>query len=130
MDMDKDHLASKKARVSHLPSATEDLAHCVTDVKSWMDENHLKMNSDKTVFLVVGSSRMVCKYESDSSTVTGDTIQRSRCKKYLGTWIDENLSFKEHIKRKCGIALGNIQRLKRIKHFFSLKNPLLQLLWP
>ena len=80
------------------------------------------MNLDKTEFLLVGSSRMVCKCESDTITVTGDTIQRSRCIKYLGTWIDENLSFKEDIKRKCGIAMGNIQRLKRIKHFFHSRS--------
>ena len=61
---------------------------------------------------------MVCKCELDTITVTGDTIQRSKSIKYLGTWIGENLSFKEHIKRKCGIAMGHIQRLKRIKHFF------------
>ena len=99
----------------------------MTDVKSWMDENHLKMNLNKSEFLLVGLSRMVCKCELDTITVTGDTIQRSRCIKYLGTWIDENLSIKEHIKRTCGIAMGNIQRLKRIKHFL-LKKPLLQLL--
>ena len=127
-----DHLASKKAKVSQLPGAIEDLEHCMTDVKSWMNENLLKMNSDKTEFLVVGWSRMICKCESDTITVTGDTIQRSKCIKCLGTWIDENLSFKEHIKRKCGIAMGNIQILKRIKklNISSLKKPLLQLLWP
>ena len=81
----------------------------MTDVKSWMDENHLKMDSDKTEFLVVGSHRMVCKCELDTITVTGDSIQRSRCIKYLGTLIDDKLSFKEHIKRKCGMAMGNIQ---------------------
>ena len=63
-----DHLASKKAKVSQLPGAIEDLEHCMTDVKSWMDENCLKMNSDKIEFLVVGLSRMVCKCKSDTIT--------------------------------------------------------------
>ena len=49
-----DHLASKKTKVSQLPDAIEDLEHCMTDVKSWIDENHLNMNSDKTDSLVVG----------------------------------------------------------------------------
>ena len=74
----------------------------MTDVKSWMDENHLKMNLDKTEFLLVGLSRMVCKCELDTITVTGDTIQRSRCIKYLGTWIDENFPLRsilrEHVE--------------------------------
>ena len=44
------HLAFKKAKVSHLPGTIEDLEHCMTDVKSWMDKKHLKMNLDKTEF--------------------------------------------------------------------------------
>ena len=51
---------------------------------SYVHPRDCKVNvNGKTDFLVGGLSRMVCKCKSDTITVTGDIIQRSRFIKYL-----------------------------------------------
>jgi len=33
------------------------MENCITDVRSWMINNKLKLNDDKTEFLVIGTSK-------------------------------------------------------------------------
>ena len=42
-------------------------------------------------------------------------VQRSSVIKYLGTHMDEKLSFKEHITAKCRTVAINFQRIKAIQ---------------
>ena len=39
--------------------------------------------------------------------------------KYLGAWIDSNLSFKKHITERCENAMWNLHKLKHIRKFLD-----------
>ena len=39
--------------------------------------------------------------------------------KYLGAWIDSNLSFKKHIPERCKNAMWNLHKLKHIRKFLD-----------
>ena len=77
-----DHLASKKAKVSQLPGAIEDLEYCMTEVKSWMDKNHLKMKLDKTEFLAVANTLFVRLPDVDIKEL--QAVQNTAAKLVLG----------------------------------------------
>ena len=36
----------------------ENLEKCIVNVKNWMDENQLKMNDDKTEYIIFSSNKM------------------------------------------------------------------------
>ena len=91
------------------------LQECSKSIKIWMDQNRLRMNSSKTEFIMVGSRQHLSKVSTTTIDVNGDLIERSSSVKYLGVDIDERLSFKQHIKRKCRTAIGNFHRLKKIR---------------
>ena len=55
------------------------LEKCAKRVKSWMDSNRLKMNDDKTEYIVFASSRMLTHIECDSININGISIPRSEC---------------------------------------------------
>ena len=95
------------------------LEKCAKRVKSWMDSNRLKMNDDKTEYIVFSSSRMLTHIECDSININGISIPRSECIRYLGAWLDQQLSLRKHIMLKCRTAMMNLQRLKMIRKYLT-----------
>jgi hypothetical protein len=47
--------------------------------------------------------------------IAGDIIKRESQVRYLGAFICETVSFKEHVKRKCRSAMINYLRIKYAK---------------
>ena len=41
--------------------------------------------------------------------------------KYLGSWLDETLSFREHITKKCKVASLNLYNIRNIQNFLMHK---------
>ena len=84
-----------------------------------MDQNHLQMNSSKTKFILIGSKQRLIKCEPDIININGEPVKLSKCIKYLGAWIDSQLSFKTHINLKCRTAWWNLQKLKLIGNMLT-----------
>ena len=97
------------------------LEHTITDIKDWMDENRLKMNSDKTEFILMGSKQQLQKSITSDININGQIIKRSKQIKYLGADLDEQLTLKGMITRKCRTAMGNLQKLKKIRKCLTSK---------
>ena len=45
--------------------------NCLTDIYTWMSQNKLKLNADKTEVLVMGTPQMRAKISIPSITVSG-----------------------------------------------------------
>ena len=79
------------------------------DIKSWMDQVHLKLNKSKTESIYFGWPSQLGKCVATTIDVNGETIARSDVTKYLGAHLDSALNFKQHIKTKCKAAMFNLQ---------------------
>ena len=112
----KDFLASKG---NEEDNTIYQLQNCCTKVKNWMDHNRLKMNSDKTEFILIGSKQQLQKCYTKQININSENIIMSETIKYLGAWIDSNLSFKKHITERCKNAMWNVHRLKHIRKFLD-----------
>ena len=62
-----------------------------------MNRNKLKINEDKTEFLIAGTSRQHAKVLFNSLSVSGTIIPASPCVKNVGVIIDEELTLNNHI---------------------------------
>ena len=87
--------------------------------KKWIDSMRLKMNEGKTEFIIIGSGHQIAKCSTTHLNVNNIEVQRSNVIKYLGTHMDEKLSFKEHITAKCRTAAFNLQRIKAIQRVLT-----------
>ena len=94
------------------------LRNCLMNVKTWMDENRLKMNDGKTEFIMFGAKKQLGKCKT-SIDVNKTVVNNSEVVKYLGTWMDCNLNFKDHIVKKCRTAIINLQWIKLIRPFLN-----------
>ena len=82
------------------------------EIKSWMDQVHLKMNESKTEFIYFGWPSQLDKCIKTSININEEEIVRANITKYLGAYLDSKLDFKEHIKTKCKAAMLNIYKIR------------------
>ena len=77
------------------------------------------MNSSKTEFIMFGHRAQLNKCIRNELNVNSESVARSNEIKYLGAWLDENLSLHKHITVKCATAMSHLQRIKLIRHNLS-----------
>ena len=88
-----DNLSVKKeftpAKNEDESKGIQDLQHCMEEVQGWMEGNQLKLNSDKTEFILFGLRQMLSKSFTTNIEVNGHTIDRSIMVKYLGAQLHQ-----------------------------------------
>ena len=89
------------------------------DIKSWMDQVHLKLNEAKTEFIYFGWPSQLGKCATTTIDVNGETVTRSSITKYLGAHLDSALNFKQHIKTKCKATIFNLQHIHATRKYLT-----------
>ena len=95
------------------------LEDTLIDVKEWMNLVKLKMNTGKTEFIIFGHSKQLEKCVTQQIDVVENMIDRSSCIHYLGAFLDENLTLKEHVKRKSATSIRNFYKIRKIRKFLT-----------
>lgn len=97
------------------------LQQCLISVQDWMTTNKLKLNPDKTEFLLIGHERQRIKYLSMFPvTLIGNETRPSKTAKILGIVFDENFNFRTHINNVCKLSYYHIRDLRRIRKHLNL----------
>ena len=63
-----------------------------------MNNVKLKSNPDKTEFIMFGNGVQLRKCLTNSLQVVKDRIEKSKFIQYLGSYLDETLSFRNHVQ--------------------------------
>ena len=86
---------SKGAPVSLFHSALSDVENCIESIVFWMQRNKLKLNTEKTEVLPVGSDAQLCSINQNSTSTAGKSVTFQSSVKDLGIHIDQTLSMKD-----------------------------------
>ena len=92
---------------------------CIRNLSGWMFNNKLKLNDDKTEFLLIGSQYQRSKIVRNSITVGEHTITAAPVAKNLGIWIDETLTLAHQVHQVCRSAFHQIFLLHKIRPFLT-----------
>ena len=105
------HLTHKNAKI-----AFDRLGKCLEDVKLWVCANKLKLNADKTDFIIFGSKSQQDKLNPFFPVnILGESLIPSDAVKKLGVWFDSGFSFTKHVKsvrKLCFIQMRDLRQIK------------------
>ena len=90
---------------------------CIKDLKDWMIRDQLKLNDDKTEFLLIGTKQQLEKVNFSSITVGDALIEATSEVRNLGSWFDSHLNMSIHISKLCASAFCHLYNIGRIRKF-------------
>lgn len=80
------------------------MERCISDLTKWMYQDKLKINDDKTEFLIIGSRQQLLKINPCTVRVGTTDIKPVSEVRNLGSWFDSNFSMFTHVSKSCSAA--------------------------
>ena len=85
-----------------------------------MTSNRLKLNSDKTQFIWLGTRLQLAKVQCQTIILGTSTIPISAKVMCLGVVLDSELKFDAHIKRLSGCCFFHLRQLRTVRHAITV----------
>ena len=93
------YLSFSYTNPSHLDTTISRLQECITVIRRWMTVNFLKLNDDKTEFILFISQYARVSFLSASIKVGDGTVLPVKCVRNLGAFFDSHLNMVDHISQ-------------------------------
>ena len=101
-------------------STISELQNCLSSVQSWMAANKLKLNPDKTEFIVFGNKTQREKLASFFPVdILGNQLSPSDSVRNLGVNFDSDLTMSKHISDVIRSSFFHIKDLRRIRRHLT-----------
>ena len=113
------HTTFKPTTQDSETKAMKDIENSAITINDWINRNKLKMNTSKTEFILFGSKQQLNKFLTTDIDIAGDKVSRVKCIRYMGTYLNDTLTLKEHVKTKCRTAMLNFFRIKNACSYHS-----------
>ena len=95
------------------------LGSCLDDIRAWMKENFLQLNSCKTEAMLIGTHKQVSSARNICPTSDGQVIHLSSVISNLEVKFDPSLSFDAHIKHICKTSFFHLRNIAWLKPSLS-----------
>ena len=104
----------------HASLAFERLKKCLDDVRKWLSVNKLKLNPDKTGFILFGSKNICTKLgKFFPVNILGTLLSPAEAIRNLGVWFDSDFSFSCHVRNICKACFVHIRDLKQLRGYLT-----------
>ena len=85
-----------------------------------MGNNKLKLNPDKTEFIVIGDDQIRSSLKSSFPvSLLGNTMEPAESVKNLGVILDAENSMQRHVANICRISYYHLQELRRVRRYLN-----------
>ena len=102
-------------------SSIDSLKACLNAVNDWMFCNKLKLNPDKTEFLLIGNQIQRKKFSDKFPIeILGNKISPAKTAKNLGITFDQDFSLKQHAINLCRNCYYHIRDFKQIRKHIDI----------
>ena len=95
------------------------MERCISDIRTWMLTDKLKLNDDKTEFMLIGTKQQLSKVNIDCLTVGSIDVAPVTVARNLGTWFDSNLNLQEQIHKTFKSGFFHLYNIRRIRKYLS-----------
>ena len=105
----------------HMDDYLKKLEHCVSHITLWMDQNFLKLNKDKTEYILLNQKgTFTC--EQTSLKLGNCVIKPTDTVRNLGVVFDKHMTMETHVNATCKAAYYNLYRISKIRKYLSEKS--------
>ena len=122
-DDTKLYIALSPANFSH---SIQKLKNCLNDIQNFMFTNKLKLNPDKTEFILIGSKnnrkQLLPHFPIN---ILGNQVSPAQCVKNLGVVFDSNFTFSDHVSQVIKSIRVHARDLYRIRPLLDLNSSVL-----
>jgi len=95
------------------------MERCILDICTWMLTDKLKLNDDKTEFMLIGTKQQLSKVYIDTLTVGNIDVAPVTVARNLGPWFASNQNLQEQIHKTCKSGFFNLHNIRRIRKYLS-----------
>ena len=96
--------------------ARHQLEGCIREIRDWMRRNFLKLNDEKTEFLVMGSSHQLQQLTNTAIWIGDETVTASSSARNIGAIFDDKVSMKEHVQYICKSCYYHLRNIGKVRH--------------
>lgn len=90
---------------------------CIADIRCWMSTNFLKLNDDKTEFMIITSKQMKSKLQAPSLQIGDTIVEPNTHARNLGVIFDSTFSMDKHVSNVCKNAYHQIRNIGQISKY-------------
>ena len=109
----------KQGTTAPQDSCIDTIAKCIQDTKIWMDFNLLKLNEEKTEFIILGNSQQLQKVRDPQLFLGEETIIPVTKVRNLGYYMDQFMRNDHHINTISGQCFGLLKNILTIKPYIN-----------
>ena len=96
--------------------ATDKLQRCIADICEWMEMNALKLNKEKTEYIIFSRNKTTVHdaiKAGNNDAAAQDTV------KILSVTLDRNMTLERQVINTCKSIYMNIRKIKRIRPYLT-----------
>ena len=108
-----------KPHQEDIDTAVETIEQCVTEIRSWMKTNSLKLNDSKTEVIVYGSAQQLKKFTLQSLRVGDCVVRVTDSVRNLGVQFDAEMTMESHVTAVCRSAIFHLRNISRIRRYLT-----------
>ena len=108
------YLSFKPANKNAQSQCMTKLQNCIEDIQTWMSFNFLKLNEDKTEYIMFGARHQLAKIEPLDIKVSPEFISPVEGVRNLGFYMDNLWKNHHHINRICSQLFGIIKSVQAV----------------
>ena len=97
------------------------VASCIEEIDRWMSSNRLKLNSEKTQFIWLGSRQQLSKVGIDHVQLGNYAVTPQSTVCNLGVHLDGQLTMKVHVQRISQTSFYQLRQLRSVRRSLSVK---------
>ena len=96
------------------------LNRCLQDTNEWMSASKLKLNTDKTEFILFGSKKQRERLNAGFPIdILGNPLHPTESVRNLGLWFYSDFSFFKHVQNVCKGCFIQLRDFRSIRQFLT-----------
>jgi len=90
------------------------LVRCIDNISHWMNVNRLKLNKEKTTFILLGAPHQLSQIDRRKIQLGETDIAIASEAMCLGVLLDSTLTFAPHVRRLAGRCFYHLRQLRTV----------------